>query len=108
MAMLSHGLISNNQPVIFLSSAGRLPKGGKRQFGWGILDLVAAFEGLQDKRMVKVFLYFSDVDESAGPLQYVPGSSRSRGVYRRFGLARHKLREFAMEGLIPGLRKASW
>ena len=36
----------------------------------------------EDKRMVKVFLYFSDVDESAGPLQYVPGSSRSRGVYR--------------------------
>ena len=35
-------------------------------------------------------------------------TGRSRGVYRRFGLARHKLREFAMEGLIPGLRKASW
>lgn len=35
-------------------------------------------------------------------------TGRSRGVYRRFGLSRHKLREFAMEGLIPGLRKASW
>lgn len=35
-------------------------------------------------------------------------TGRSRGVYRRFGLCRHKLREFAMEGLIPGLRKASW
>lgn len=35
-------------------------------------------------------------------------TGRPRGVYRRFGLARHKLREFAMEGLIPGLRKASW
>jgi small subunit ribosomal protein S14 len=35
-------------------------------------------------------------------------TGRSRGVYRRFGLARHKLREFAMEGIIPGLRKASW
>lgn len=35
-------------------------------------------------------------------------TGRSRGVYRRFGLSRHKLREFAMEGLIPGIRKASW
>jgi small subunit ribosomal protein S14 len=35
-------------------------------------------------------------------------TGRSRGVYRRFGLCRHKLREYAMEGLIPGLRKASW
>jgi small subunit ribosomal protein S14 len=35
-------------------------------------------------------------------------TGRSRGVYRRFGLARSKLRELAMEGMIPGLRKASW
>lgn len=35
-------------------------------------------------------------------------TGRSRGVYRRFGLSRHKLREFAMEGLIPGIRMASW
>lgn len=35
-------------------------------------------------------------------------TGRSRGVYRKFGLARNKLREYAMEGLIPGLRKASW
>lgn len=35
-------------------------------------------------------------------------TGRSRGVYRRFGLGRNKLREYAMSGLIPGLRKASW
>lgn len=35
-------------------------------------------------------------------------TGRSRGVYRKFGLGRHKLREMAMVGLIPGLRKASW
>lgn len=35
-------------------------------------------------------------------------TGRPRGVYRRFGLGRNKLREFAMAGLIPGLRKASW
>ncbi len=35
-------------------------------------------------------------------------TGRSRGVYRRFGLGRNKLREYAMSGLIPGIRKASW
>jgi small subunit ribosomal protein S14 len=35
-------------------------------------------------------------------------TGRPRGVYRRFGLGRTKLRELAMAGTIPGLRKASW
>jgi small subunit ribosomal protein S14 len=35
-------------------------------------------------------------------------TGRSRGVYRKFGLSRTKLREAAMRGEIPGLSKASW
>lgn len=35
-------------------------------------------------------------------------TGRPRGVYRKFGIARNKLREAAMRGDIPGLRKASW
>jgi small subunit ribosomal protein S14 len=35
-------------------------------------------------------------------------TGRSRGVYRKFGLARTKLREAASRGEIPGLSKASW
>ena len=35
-------------------------------------------------------------------------SGRPRGFYRRFGLGRNKLREAAMRGDVPGLRKASW
>jgi len=35
-------------------------------------------------------------------------TGRSRGVYRKFGLARTKLREAATRGEIPGLKKASW
>ena len=35
-------------------------------------------------------------------------TGRPRGVYRKFGLARNKLREAAMNGEIPGLTKASW
>ncbi len=35
-------------------------------------------------------------------------TGRPHGVYRKFGLARNKLREAAMRGDIPGLVKASW
>ena len=35
-------------------------------------------------------------------------TGRTRGVYRKFGLSRNKLREHAMQGDIPGLVKSSW
>lgn len=63
----------------------------------------------------------SDVDSAVLKLQKLPrdaGPTRQRnrcritgrphGFYRKFGLARNKLREAAMEGHVPGLVKASW
>ncbi len=35
-------------------------------------------------------------------------TGRPHGVYRKFGLSRMKLREAAMRGDVPGLKKASW
>src|SRR5207237_554402 len=35
-------------------------------------------------------------------------TGRPRGVFRKFGLGRNKLREYAMRGEIPGIVKASW
>ncbi len=35
-------------------------------------------------------------------------TGRPRGVFRKFGLCRNKIREIAMKGEIPGLAKASW
>ncbi|MBM3379558.1 MAG: 30S ribosomal protein S14 [Betaproteobacteria bacterium] len=35
-------------------------------------------------------------------------TGRGRGVFRKFGLGRNKLREIAMRGEIPGMVKASW
>ncbi|AWX98849.1 30S ribosomal protein S14 [Marinomonas primoryensis] len=35
-------------------------------------------------------------------------TGRPHGVYRKFGLSRIKLREAAMRGDVPGLKKASW
>jgi small subunit ribosomal protein S14 len=35
-------------------------------------------------------------------------TGRPHGYFRKFGLARTKLREAMMRGDVPGLRKASW
>jgi len=35
-------------------------------------------------------------------------TGRPKGYYRKFGLGRNKLREYAMLGYIPGLSKSSW
>ena len=35
-------------------------------------------------------------------------TGRPRGVYRKFGLSRITFRELALQGLIPGVSKASW
>ncbi|MGQ0621824.1 MAG: 30S ribosomal protein S14 [Panacagrimonas sp.] len=86
--------------------------------------LVAKFE----KQREKMRLVLKDPDASyedkqaaSTTLQKLPRDSsytrqrnrcaitgRSRGVYRKFGLSRHKLREAAMRGEVPGLKKASW
>lgn len=62
-----------------------------------------------------------DRDEARAKLQRLPRNAspvrlrnrcaltgRPRGTYRKFGLARNKLREIAMRGEIPGIIKASW
>jgi small subunit ribosomal protein S14 len=64
---------------------------------------------------------FEQVEEAVLKLQKLPrdaGPTRQRnrcrvtgrphGYYRKFGLARNKLREAAMRGDVPGLVKASW
>ncbi len=35
-------------------------------------------------------------------------TGRSRGVYRKFGLSRIKIRELSMTGDLPGVIKSSW
>jgi small subunit ribosomal protein S14 len=60
-------------------------------------------------------------DEARAKLQALPRNAspvrlrnrcaltgRPRGVYRKFGLGRNKLRDIAMRGEIPGMTKASW
>jgi small subunit ribosomal protein S14 len=60
-------------------------------------------------------------DEALAKLQALPRNAspvrlrnrcaitgRPRGTFRKFGLARSKIREIAMRGEIPGMIKASW
>ena len=35
-------------------------------------------------------------------------TGRTRGVYRKLGISRIMLRELALQGKIPGMKKASW
>lgn len=35
-------------------------------------------------------------------------TGRGRGVYAKYGLCRNVFRQLALEGKIPGIRKASW
>lgn len=35
-------------------------------------------------------------------------TGRGKGVYKKFGLCRNMFRQLALEGKIPGIRKASW
>ena len=35
-------------------------------------------------------------------------TGRSKSYYRKFGISRIALRELALKGMLPGMRKASW
>jgi len=35
-------------------------------------------------------------------------SGRSRSYYRKFGISRIALRDLALRGMLPGMRKSSW
>ncbi|MEM6654425.1 MAG: 30S ribosomal protein S14, partial [Planctomycetota bacterium] len=39
---------------------------------------------------------------------YCKLTGRTRGYYRKFGISRIMIRELADQGVIPGLKKASW
>ena len=68
-------------------------------------------KSLSDEERWAAQVQLQGLPRNASPIRlrrrcYVTG--RPRGVYRRFGLSRTKLREAAMRGDIPGLKKSSW
>ncbi|MDO9449421.1 MAG: 30S ribosomal protein S14 [Rugosibacter sp.] len=75
--------------------------------------LVAIFTNLalsEEERMV-ARLKFQQLPRNSSPSRQrnrCALTGRPRGVFRKFGLCRNKLREVAMRGEVPGMTKASW
>ena len=66
---------------------------------------------LSDEERAELWRKFHSLPRDSSPTRLrnrCRVSGRPRGYYRKFGLARNKLREAAMRGDIPGLVKASW
>lgn len=64
-----------------------------------------------DEERYEARMKFQQLPRNASPVRLrnrCTLTGRPRGVYRKFGLARNKLREFAMRGEVPGMTKSSW
>ncbi|MDY0012130.1 MAG: 30S ribosomal protein S14 [Rhodocyclaceae bacterium] len=76
-------------------------------------ELVAIVEDakLTDEERMVARLRIQQLPRNANPTRQRNRCSltgRPRGVFRKFGLCRNKLREIAFRGEVPGMTKASW
>ena len=66
---------------------------------------------LSDEERAAARLKLQSLPRNASPVRLrnrCALTGRPRGTFRKFGLGRIKVREFAMRGDIPGIVKASW
>lgn len=66
---------------------------------------------LSDEERMQARLKLQQLPRNASPVRQrlrCVLTGRPRGVFRKFGLCRNKLREIAMRGEVPGMSKASW
>lgn len=67
--------------------------------------------GLSDAERFEARLKLQALPRNTSPVRLVNRcqvTGRPRGVFRKFGLCRNKIREIAFKGEIPGMTKASW
>ena len=75
-----------------------------------LLAVINDFKQPEDERMA-ARMQLQKLPRNASPTRVrnrCKLTGRPRGVYRKFGLGRNKLRELAMRGEVPGVIKASW
>jgi small subunit ribosomal protein S14 len=75
-----------------------------------LLAIINDFKQPEDERMA-ARMQLQKLPRNASPSRVrnrCKLTGRPRGVYRKFGLGRNKLRDIAMRGEIPGMTKASW
>jgi small subunit ribosomal protein S14 len=76
-------------------------------------ELIAAIKNqhASDEDRAAARAKFEQLPRNASPVRLrnrCKITGRPRGVYRKFGLGRNKLREIAFRGEVPGMTKASW
>ncbi len=75
------------------------------------LKKIVADRSASDDERWQAQLQLQQLPRNASPVRLrrrCGQTGRPRGVYRKFGLGRNKLREAAMRGDVPGLVKSSW
>jgi len=77
------------------------------------MELQAIIENakLDDEERMQARLKLQMLPRNASPVRQRKRcvlTGRPRGVFKKFGLCRNKLREIAMRGEVPGMAKASW
>ena len=75
------------------------------------LEAIVADQSKSEEERYEARLKLQQLPRNANPTRQRNRCSitgRTRGTFRKFGLARNKLREIAFKGEIPGLTKASW
>ena len=78
---------------------------------YAALKAIADNETLDETERLMARLKMAELPRNANPTRLRSRcalTGRPRGFFRKFGLGRSKLREFAMRGEIPGIVKASW
>ncbi len=76
-------------------------------------ELTAIFNNVKlgDEERMEARLKFQQLPRDSSPVRQRKRcalTGRPRGVFKKFGLCRNKLRELAMRGEVPGMTKASW
>lgn len=75
------------------------------------LNAVINDTSLSDGERFEARLKLQQLPRNANPVRLrnrCQLTGRPRGVFRKFGLCRMKIRELAFKGEIPGIVKASW
>ena len=75
------------------------------------LKKIISSESASDEERCAAVLKLQTLPRDSSPIRQrnrCRQTGRPHGVLRKFGLSRIKVREAAMRGEIPGLKKASW
>tara|TARA_B100001123_G_C15098959_1_gene942745 strand:+ start:448 stop:753 length:306 start_codon:yes stop_codon:yes gene_type:complete len=68
-------------------------------------------KNLSMEERLKIQSKLDDIPKSSSRVRFrnrCKLTGRARGVYRKFGLSRIKIRELSLEGKLPGVIKSSW